>query len=153
MQTERNVRLQMNLLDRLAADHNAKATVTTIRQSVRRDLEALLNTRRSWLVLPPELRELKQSVLGYGLPDFTVMDLGTEEARQWLCEEVRQTIVRFEPRLTRIEVIAEEGDTLLDRTMRLRIDAILLVDPVPEPVAFRSDLEPVNLSMTLQECA
>ncbi|PCM43922.1 type VI secretion system baseplate subunit TssE [Marinobacter sp. ANT_B65] len=153
MPTDRNVRLQMNLLDRLAADHSAKATVMTIRQSVRRDLEALLNTRRSWLVLPPELRELKQSVLGYGLPDFTVMDLGTEEARQWLCEEVRQTIVRFEPRLTRIEVIAEEGDTPLDRTMRLRIDAILLVDPVPEPVAFRSDLEPVNLSMTLQECA
>ncbi len=153
MSTDRFGRLQMNLLDRLAMDSGARATVATIRQSVRRDLEALLNTRRSWLVIPPELRELRQSVLGFGLPDFTVMDLGTEDARQWLCDEVRETIVRFEPRLTRVSVTSEEGDTPLDRTMRLRIDAILLVDPVPEAVAFRSDLEPVNLSMTLQECA
>src|SRR5690554_3788640 len=121
MQTERNVRLQMNLLDRLAADGNAKATVTTIRQSVRRDLEALLNTRRSWLVLPPELRELKQSVLGYGLPDFTVMDLGTEEARQWLCEDVRRSKGRIEPRLTRIAVIADDAAMPHDRALALRI--------------------------------
>jgi len=153
MRTDRHGRLQMNLLDRLAADSNARATVATIRQSVRRDLEALLNTRRSWLVIPPELRELRQSVLGYGLPDFTVLDLATEDARQWLCDEVRETIVRFEPRLTRVSVTSEEGDEPLDRTMHLRIDAILLVEPVPEAVAFRSDVEPVNLSMTLQECA
>ncbi|MDV2078923.1 MULTISPECIES: type VI secretion system baseplate subunit TssE [Marinobacter] len=153
MPIDSSVRLQMSLLDRLAADGDARATVSSIRQSVRQDLEALLNTRRSWLELPAELRELKQSVLGFGLPDFTVMDLSTTDARQWLCEEIRQTIIRFEPRLTRVSVEAEDGDTPLNRQLRLRIDAILLVDPVPEPVAFQSDLEPINLSMTLQECA
>lgn len=143
----------MSLLDRLAAEDNERPTVATIRQSVRRDLEALLNTRRSWLQWPVNLRELEQSVLGFGLPDFTVMDLSTDEARQWLCDEIRDTIVRFEPRLARVSVIAEEGEMTLERQLRLRIDAILLVDPVPEPVAFQSDLEPINLSMTLQECA
>ena len=134
-------------------DGDAKPSVAYIRQSVKRDLEALLNTRRCWLPSPSNLRELEKSVLGYGLPDFTVMELSTQEGRQWLCEEVERTIIRFEPRLARVQVAMKDTDTPMDRLLRLRIDAVLLVDPVPQPVAFDSELEPVSLSVTLQECA
>lgn len=146
-------KLQMSLLDRLAEGDDSRPTLARIRQSVRRDLECLLNARRSWLPLEASARELKTSVLGYGLPDFTVMDLSTEDGRQWLCDEVRETINRFEPRLTRVRVELRDGDTPIDRQLRLRIDAVLLVDPVPEPVAFDSQVEPVTLAVTLQECA
>lgn len=146
-------KLQMSLLDRLAEGDDSRPTLARIRQSVRRDLECLLNARRSWLPLEASGKELKTSVLGYGLPDFTVMDLSTDEGRQWLCEEVRETINRFEPRLTRVRVELRDGDTPIDRQLRLRIDAVLLVDPVPEPVAFDSQVEPVTLAVTLQECA
>lgn len=148
-----NTKLQMSLLDRLAEGDDSRPTLARIRQAVRRDLECLLNARRSWLPLEQGGRELQTSVLGYGLPDFTVMDLGTDDGRQWLCDEVRDTISRFEPRLTRIQVTMRDADTPLDRQLRLRIDAVLLVDPVPEPVSFDSEVEPVTLAVTLQECA
>lgn len=153
MQSEARSRLQLSLLDRLLDDGAVRPSVAYIRQSVRRDLEALLNTRRSWLPCPAIFRELPKSVLGYGLPDFTVMELSTQEGRQWLCDEVQRTIIRFEPRLTRVKVAMKDGATPLDRLLRLRIDAVLLVDPIPQPVAFDSELEPVSLSVTLQECA
>jgi type VI secretion system protein ImpF len=148
-----NTRLQMSLLDRLAEGDDSRPTLARIRQSVRRDLECLLNARRSWIPLDGAGKELKTSVLGYGLPDFTVMDLSSDEGRQWLCGEVRDTINRFEPRLTRVQVNLRDDDAPLDRQLRLRIDAVLLVDPVPEPVAFDSEVEPVTLAVTLQECA
>lgn len=153
MQFENRSRLQLSLLDRLLDDGVLRPSVAQIRQSVRRDLECLLNTRRSWIPCPARYRELAKSVLGYGLPDFTVMELSTQEGRQWLCDEVERTIVRFEPRLARVDVVMKDSDTPLDRMLRLRIDAVLLVDPVPEPVAFDSELEPVSLSVSLRECA
>ncbi|WP_158223025.1 type VI secretion system baseplate subunit TssE [Halovibrio salipaludis] len=145
--------LQLSLLDRLLEDGAVRPSLARIRQSVRRDLEWLLNARRSWLPLQAFGSELDQSVLGYGLPDFTVMELSTEDGRQWLCEEVRRTIRRFEPRLARVDVVMRDTDTPMDRYLRLRIEGILLVEPVPQPVAFDSELEPVNLSVTLRECA
>lgn len=146
-------RLQMSLLDRLTDLDDDRPTLARIRQSVRRDLEWLLNARRSWLPLNGVGRELETSVLGFGLPDFTVMELSTDEGRQWLCDEVKRTISRFEPRLTRVRVTMRDSEAPLDRQLRLRIDAVLLVDPVPEPVSFDSEVEPVTLSVTLQECA
>ena len=145
--------LQLSILDRLLDEGDGRPSVAHLRQAVRRDLEALLNARRSWLPHDKGLEELATSVLGYGLPDFTVMELSTEEGRQWLCKEVERTITRFEPRLTRVKVATTSSDTPLDRLLRLRIDAVLLVDPVPQPVAFDSELEPVSLSVTLKECA
>ena len=66
---------------------------------------------------------------------------------------MKRTISRFEPRLTRVRVTMRDSGAPLDRQLRLRIDAVLLVDPVPEPVSFDSEVEPVTLSVTLQECA
>lgn len=145
--------LQLSLLDRLLEDGSLRPSLAQIRQSVRRDLEWLLNARRCWLPRSPDYRELGRSVLAYGLPDFTVMELSTEEGRQWLCDEVKRTIVEFEPRLARVEVIMKDTEAPLDRFLRLRIEGILLVEPVPQQVAFDSELEPVSLSVTLKECA
>jgi type VI secretion system protein ImpF len=153
MQSEARSSLQLSLLDRILDEGTARPSVACVRQSVRRDLESLLNTRRSWLPFPVNCTELDKSVLGYGLPDFTVMELSAEEGRHWLCKEVERIIVRFEPRLARVSVVMKDVDTPLDRLLRLRIDAVLMVDPIPQPVAFDSELEPVSLAVTLRECA
>lgn len=153
MPSEIRAPLQLSLLDRILDDGASKPGIASLRQSVRRDLESLLNSRRSWLLLPVNCKELEKSVLGYGLPDFTAMDLGDEDAREWLCREIERTIALFEPRLTRVTVLVKETDAPLDRLLRLRIDAVLLVEPVPQPVAFDSELEPVSLAVSLRECA
>jgi type VI secretion system protein ImpF len=153
MQSDARTRLHMSLLDRLLDGGAARPSIAQLRQMVRRDLEWLLNARRSWLPCPANYRELEKSVLGYGLPDFTVMELSTQEGRQWLCAEVERTIIRFESRLARVKVTMKDTETPVDRLLRLRIGAVLLVDPIPQPVAFDSELEPVSLAVTLQECA
>ncbi|XOZ32440.1 type VI secretion system baseplate subunit TssE [Halomonadaceae bacterium KBTZ08] len=145
--------LQLSLLDRLLDEGALRPSLAQVRQSVRRDLEWLLNARRCWIPRPSEYRELSCSVLTYGLPDFTVMELSTEDGRQWLCDEVKRTIVQFEPRLTQVEVVMKDTEAPMDRFLRLRIEAVLLVEPVPQQVAFDSELEPVSLSVTLKECA
>ncbi|MBN8602669.1 MAG: GPW/gp25 family protein, partial [Planctomycetes bacterium] len=48
-----------------------------LKNSVRRDLENLLNTRRSMFPIPDEREWLRQSVIGYGIPDFGMIPGGS----------------------------------------------------------------------------
>lgn len=158
MPSDRDIAPYISILDRIINDEMStkRPNVQQLRQAVRRDLEQLLNARRSWLPLDDnQYPELSTSVLGYGLPDFTAMELTTEDGRQWLCEEVQRTIIRFEPRLSKVRVSLKdaEKEAPLDRILRLRIDAILMASPLPTPVVFDSELEPINLSVKLQESA
>ncbi len=49
---------------------------------------------------------------------------------------IEQTIRRFEPRLAQVRVILVDSDNTQDATLRLRIEALLRVDPAPEPIVF-----------------
>ena len=44
--------------------------MAALRNSVRRDLEALLNARRRWRSWPAHMTQLATSPIGYGIPDF-----------------------------------------------------------------------------------
>lgn len=145
-----------SLLDRLleATDPPA-STRAGLRQNLRRDLENLLNTRRSWLPTPAHLPELARSVIGYGLPDFSVQEMTSGDNTSWLCGEIARTITRFEPRLGRVQVHLQDhlhsNPDSNNRLLHLRIDAVLLTDAQPEPVSFNSELEIVTLTMKLDE--
>jgi type VI secretion system protein ImpF len=54
---------------------------------------------------------------------------------------VENLLRRFEPRLAQVTVSLLENAEKLDRTLRLRIDALMLVEPSPEPVCFSTELE------------
>jgi type VI secretion system protein ImpF len=116
---------------------------------VRRDLEALLNSRRPYHLWSPDLDELDRSLSGYGLPDFTGADLASDEAREDFCRTIETTIRRFEPRFKSVSVGLVENSDPNDRTLRFRIDALLRVDPAPEPVVFNSVLEPVTSNVKI----
>lgn len=111
-----------------------------IKAAVRRDLEWLLNTRLAREV-PADLPQLRKSVLAFGLTDFTHASLTSGADRARLRRVIEAAIRDFEPRLLDVAVTLVEG-TPLDRTVRFRIDAMLRVDPVPEPVTFDSLLQP-----------
>lgn len=110
--------------------------------SVARDLEKLLNTRRRCTNWPPDLTELEQSVVGYGLPDLMGGDLASPSGREAFRRTIERTIRVFEPRFksANVELIGTENE--IDRTFRFRIDAVLFAQPVPAPVVFDSQLEP-----------
>jgi type VI secretion system protein ImpF len=113
-----------------------------LKQTVRRDLENLLNTRRSHLTWPAAMGELKHSLMEYGLPDFTGSNMGAAEARDEFRQTIEEVVRRFEPRLQDVRVVLLDNSEPLDRTLRFRIDALLRADPAPEPVTFDTVLEP-----------
>jgi type VI secretion system protein ImpF len=143
-------KLLPSLLDRLLDDRPRESReavdagareVARIKESVKRDLEWLLNSKRPVAVLPDDLGHLRQSLLTYGLPDFTTISLNNTAAQEALRRAVEEAIVRFEPRLTAVTITMELGRGDTDRAIRFRIDAMLRVEPEPEPVAFDSVLQ------------
>ncbi len=136
---------QLSLLDRLIDEEPDKLrdpplspaeSIAALRRSVRRDLEALLNTRRRWRSWPEGYIELGVSPLGYGISDFSAGAFNDPRRREWLRSDVEQTIRRFEPRLARLRVTLMEPKDELEARQHLHIEALLRIEPSPEPIAF-----------------
>ncbi|MFL5342353.1 MAG: type VI secretion system baseplate subunit TssE [Gemmataceae bacterium] len=121
-----------------------------LKLSVRRDLENLLNTRYRCLSPPDHLKELKQSLLNYGIPDLTGASLSSAKERDELCRVLQAIIARHESRFKSVRVTPLDNAEPLDRTLRFRIDALLLVDPAPEPIVFDSMLRPATGSFEVR---
>lgn len=102
-----------------------------LKESVRRELARLLNTRSSaGLDARGEM-----SVLDYGLPDFTSLSALSSDDRAKLSAVVAQSISAFEPRLRGVSVTAESMRSK-DRALILRLDAVLVSGEHSEPVSF-----------------
>jgi type VI secretion system protein ImpF len=153
-------RAQLPLLDRLLdADPDAPEepapsaaeALERLHQAVRRDVESLLNARRRRVPLPSILSELPTSIINYGIPDPASGAYAVPELRAALVREVEATIRRFEPRLTKVTVELVGKDDGLGGTLRMKVDAVLRADPVPEPVSFETLLEPVTRDVTVRE--
>jgi type VI secretion system protein ImpF len=139
--------LRLSLLDRLMLDpeideaRSPERWRNLMRDSVRRDLEMLLNTRRwveSW---PPALGELETSLLSYGLPDIYNQPFATDAQRDAFCAQLVRIIGRFEPRFKSVTIDLLNNADPLDRTLRFRIQAVLLADVDGEPVVYDSMLD------------
>jgi type VI secretion system protein ImpF len=115
-----------------------------LKESVRRDLETLLNTRIRNLPIAGAGKELKQSLVNYGLPDVSGTSLGSAKEREEFCRHVQATIQQYEPRFKAAKVQLLSNAEPLDRTLRFRIDALLHADPAPEPIVFDSVFQPTN---------
>lgn len=148
------------LLDRLLDDEPESSSepnrdrffsVAEFERAVRRDLEALLNTRQEALgELPPEFDAIGQSLLSYGLPDLTSMSLANTNDRNRVRTTLEQTVRTFEPRLTRVRVFLDEPRKN-ERALRFRIEALLRTDPAPESVSFDAVLQLATQEYTIEE--
>lgn len=138
-----------SLLDRLVDRHPKEAadppisretSIAQYRASVARDVEWLLNARRTILPIPAGLEEVPRSVLAYGLPDVTSIAMDTPEARSGLVRQIERAIRLFEPRLSQVRVLTTEVPAA-QKQIRLTIDAMLEMDPEPERVVFDTVVE------------
>jgi type VI secretion system protein ImpF len=105
--------------------------------SVQRDLEWLLNTRRTPSPAPDEFEELRNSLYNYGVPDITSLSRDSADSRSWLRTQLEDALTTFEPRLANvsIDVLEIEGEAHR-RELRFVVDATLRMDPTPEHVVF-----------------
>lgn len=142
--------LKPSVLDRLIDDEpdvNSETprsqvqVLRELRQSVRRDLQNLLNTRYRCVAWPPNLNELNDSLVNYGIPDFTAAGYDAGEDATWLLGAIEYAIRTFEPRVRDVKVTPIRDSAQLSRVLRFRIDATLYVDPISEPVRFDSTME------------
>jgi type VI secretion system protein ImpF len=116
-------------------------SVRELERGVARDLEALLNTRQETLAeLPAEFVEVNRSLITYGLPDLSSFSLDSESDRNQVRRVVEQAIANAEPRLDSVRVRLEPPRNH-DRGLHFRIDALLRVEPAPEPVTFDAVLQ------------
>ena len=139
-----------SVLDRLLDDEpgterepmpNRFQNLRELKKAVTRDLEDLLNTRQEILEeLPSEFAEVSRSLVSYGLPDFTSFSLLSKHDRNRIRRAVEQAIANFEPRLARVNVTLEPPREY-ERVVRFRIEALLRVEPAPEPVSFDAVLQ------------
>jgi type VI secretion system protein ImpF len=145
---DEEIRINLSVLDRLV-DFEPEVTtepppsrskaLRQVKQALRRDLEWLLNTRRV-LEVPDELPLLADSLLAYGLPDFTNLSVKNAEDQNDLTHAIEVTLKRFEPRLENI-VVSVANASVLERAFRFKIEARLRIDPVPEPISFDTTLQ------------
>ena len=136
--------IQLSVLDRLLDDGAPVSgdALMALRESVRRDLEWLLNTRRLYQPLSEDYAELQKSVLLYGIPDITSLGRDAPASRARLQAHIEEAIALFEPRLSNvrvsvIEAPAEGGA----RQVHFRILALLLADPEPLRVSFDTKVD------------
>jgi type VI secretion system protein ImpF len=116
-------------------------SVRLLKNAVRRDLEWLLNSRR--IAEPPDegLKELNKSTYVYGLPDLSALTMASTADKNRLVRQILSTINLFEPRLMNVRLVMVETPDAGKKDVRLRIEAMLRMDPVPEPVSFDTVIE------------
>ena len=143
------MRYRRSVLDRLLADSKDGGEGLTLtysleqlRESVARDVEALLNSRSAVdfekLIDFPHTRK---SVLCFGIRDFVGRVLTNVEEQQQISASLSHAISAFEPRLrdVRIEFYRRAGTM---NSLSFTIRALLIAHPSAEPVAFDAVLQP-----------
>jgi type VI secretion system protein ImpF len=145
-----DVAVTQPLLDRLI-DNEPKAaadaavsraqSVRMLKAAVRRDLEWLLNTRRTPDSAPESMKELSRSLFNYGLPDFSSFSVNSPRDRDRLLLELEHSLALFEPRLRDVRVSLVEAPAGYSRTLRFQIEGTLDMDPVAERIAFDTLLQ------------
>ena len=129
----------------------AAETVADLLAAVARDLGALLNARRPWRSAPDWFPLLQTSPLGFGINDFTGGGYNDASQQEALRAEVEAVIRRFEPRLAEVQVHLVRDPAPLGATLALRVDALLMIEPMPEPISFDTVVDVLTADILLHQ--
>ena len=151
LRTQPNSAVTLSVLDRLS-DNDPRSpsveapltraeSVRILRSAVRRDLEWLLNSRRCPDDPGSAMPETENSVFNYGLPDFSTYAIAAAKDQVKLVRVLQAAVKVFEPRLANVRIVALEISPKGLRTMKIRIEGLLLMDPAPEHISFDTTLQ------------
>ncbi len=152
-----NAPLRLPLLDRLLDDEpkikseapmSRSTSLARLKIAVRRDLENLLNTRRTPDYIPEGSVEILRSVYYYGLPDITSMPANFLYEQTKLLQSIETAVKTFEARLdgVRVSLVPVAGQS---RVLRFVIDGMLRIDPLPEHVVYDASIELTSLEVSI----
>ncbi len=152
MAREPELNVTLSVLDRLIDNEpnlrsdppvSRAQSMRQLRAALKRDLEWLLNTRRSVEAVTDASFHSEHSVFNYGLPDLTSLGVHSVHDQNRLLRMIEATVATFEPRISGARVTMEPvaGNA---RTLRFQIAGLLRVDPAPERVTFDTVLELIS---------
>ena len=118
-------------------------------ESLRRDLEAVLNTRRCPNTPPKTLPRLRRSLLTYGVGDFIGANMITREQRAVFATTLEESIRESEPRFRNVAVSVLDPNDASERILRLRIEATVVLEDSAMPVLFASSINPATLRFSV----
>lgn len=117
-------------------------SIDQLKDSVARDLEALLNSRRGLsdarLISFPLAQ---RSLLAYGVEDFVGFSLANPADCHRICKSIEETIAAHESRLKSVRVTLTPSENTTN-SLHFTIHALLVVLPAREPVNFDALLQP-----------
>ena len=144
-----DTKVTLSLLDRLVDQdlslrsdppQGRSQSLRQLKASLRRDIEWLLNTRRTIEEVHDSSLEIESSLFNYGLPDIASLGVHSIQDQKRLLWMIESTIANFEPRIQGARVVMEAvaGNA---RILRFQIQGLLRIDPAPERVTFDTVLE------------
>lgn len=129
----------------------ARMSIDDLKDSVARDLEALLNTR---LALPAQLLddypECSHSIVSYGLNDFAACSLSSPDDRAHICACIEKAIGQHEPRLRNVRAVLDVRENAIN-SLNFSITALLVVSSSQESVNFDAVLQPSTLHYSISK--
>ncbi|MBB3168798.1 type VI secretion system baseplate subunit TssE [Simiduia aestuariiviva] len=157
MHANQDKKLLSPVLDRLLDDNQSRSLMQPhqllrqLRESVRRDLEILFNTRYRCISPPKECRHLNASVVNFGLADLSTINLSSAEHRKRFCHDIESAILRFEPRVKTVKVTSDQKFDAENPCIKFRVEAVLHTNPAPELIIFDSALDLITQSVDVSE--
>lgn len=145
--TKSEILITQSLIDRLV-DYDqwpdTRATsIAMYRESIKRDLEWLLNTRQPVL---PELESYpatSASVFNFGFPDIHSFDNSTGKDQNALTLSLETCIRTFEPRIGQPRVFLTRSD-VLNRSLKFHIEGQISYENMDEEIKFDTVLELIS---------
>jgi type VI secretion system protein ImpF len=129
----------LSLLDRLAEKQAPSSSWVDVKASLCADLAALLNTRRSESDFDSSYAQAANSLLTFGVADFTSYNLKNAVEQERVRRSIERAIRMFEPRLSGVTVSLEEPDPLRP-VLRFQISALLRTEAPGQAVLFDATL-------------
>ena len=136
-----------SLVDRLSAAQDWPATrpasMRMYRESLKRDLEWLLNTRQPGIPEIDGYPLASASVINYGLTDVQEFTGSDGRDRNALSAALLKTVRTFEPRIKNPQIFLTRADTM-SRTLRFHIEGEIEFEDMKEEITFDTVLELVR---------
>lgn len=142
-----DVLITQSLLDRLTDldqwPDTRSASISMYRESLKRDVEWLLNTRQPVI---PELEDYPAtaaSVFNFGLPDIHSFDGSKGKEQNALTVALEKCIRIFEPRISQPRVFLTRTD-ILSRSLKFHIEGQIVYENMNEEIKFDTTLELIS---------
>lgn len=139
--------ITQSLIDRLVEHEQwpetRAASISMFRESLKRDLEWLLNTRQPVM---PELDSYPRtaaSVLNFGFPDIHSFDGSAGKEQSAITLSLERCIRTFEPRIRQPHVHLTRSD-MLNRHLRFHIEGFVSYENMDEEIKFDTVLELIS---------